>query len=509
MNESKIQALLKQGEGLRIEFKKCQAALNKDIYETVCAFLNRSGGELLLGVDDDGTVTGIDESLIRQIKSDFTTAINNPQKISPSCYLSMEEVIIDGKAILSIYIPESSQVHRCNGKIFDRNEDGDFDITGNNTLVSELFLRKQTSYSENRIYPYVTIEDLREDVIARVRKMAGIQRPGHPWQEMDDFELVQSAQLHRKDYQTGKLGFTLAAVLLFGRDEVILSVLPHFRTDAILRRENLDRYDDRDDIRTNLIDSYDRLMAFVEKHLPDKFYLEKDQRISIRDHIFREVAGNILIHREYLSPFPAKFIIEPHRVYTENSNKPHGHGPISPANFSPFPKNPAIAKVFKEIGRADELGSGVRKLFKYGRIYSGADPQLLEEDIFKIIIPLALQDTAQDTEQDTTQDTAQDTAQAVMQDERTLKILEFCRTPRKREEIQALIGVSHREYFRKEILTPLLEQGLLHPAAPGKMTSPKQKYYSGAQQNEKGVENNSIEFDGIGKLNGGKNPEDD
>ena len=109
-------------------------------------------------------------------------------------------------------------------------------------------------------------------------------------------------------------------------------------------------------------------MAFVGKHLPDKFYLEKDQRISIRDHIFREVAGNILIHREYSNPFPTKFIIERNRVYTENSNKPHGHGLINPSNFTPFPKNPVIAKVFREIGRADEMGSGVRKLYKYCKI---------------------------------------------------------------------------------------------------------------------------------------------
>ena len=385
----------------------------------------------------------------------------------------MDEAAIDGKTILYIYVPESSQVHRCNGKIFDRNEDGDFNITGNNFLVSELFLRKQTSYSENRIYPYMSINDLRKDIIARARKLAGNQRPGHPWLEMDDFELLQSAQLYMKDYQTGKEGFTLAAVLLFGKDDVILSVLPHYRTDAILRKENLDRYDDRDDIRTNLIDSYDRLMAFVEKHLPDKFYLERDQRISIRDHIFREVAGNILIHREYLNPFPAKFIIEQHRVYAENSNKPHRYGPINPADFSPFPKNPSIAKVFKEIGRADELGSGVRKLFKYGRIYSGADPLLLEEDVFKMIIPLTTRATMQ-----ATMPTMQATMQATMQDEQTKKILEFCRHPKKREEIQSFINISNRDYFRKEILNPLLEKGLLHPTVPDKLTSPKQRYYS-------------------------------
>ena len=62
------------------------------------------------------------------------------------------------------------------------------------------------------------------------------------------------------------------------------------------------------------MDSYDRLMAFVAKHLPDKFFLEKNQRISLRDHIFREVAANLLIHREYLNPYPAKLIIETHRM---------------------------------------------------------------------------------------------------------------------------------------------------------------------------------------------------
>ena len=40
-------------------------------------------------------------------------------------------------------------------------------------------------------------------------------------------------------------------------------------------------------------------MIFVRKHLPDPFYLEGIERISIRDAIFREVASNILIHHEY------------------------------------------------------------------------------------------------------------------------------------------------------------------------------------------------------------------
>ncbi len=216
---------------------------------------------------------------------------------------------IEGKILLYLSIPESSQVHRCNGKIFDRNEDGDLDVTNHPDAVAHLYIRKQSSFSENRIYPYVRLEDLRDDLIQRVRKMVRAENPNHPWGTMTDEELLSSARLYQHDYQTGKEGYTLAAILLLGKDEVIQSVLPHFKTDAILRRINLDRYDDRDDIRTNLIESYDRLMAFVAKHLPDPFYLEKDQRISLRDHIFREVVANMLIHREYINGFPAKFII--------------------------------------------------------------------------------------------------------------------------------------------------------------------------------------------------------
>ena len=56
--------------------------------------------------------------------------------------------------------------------------------------------------------------------------------------------------------------------------------------------------------------------------------------------------------------------------------------------FEPFPKNPAISKVFREIGLADELGSGMRNTYKYTQLYSGQNPLFEEGDIFRAIIPL-------------------------------------------------------------------------------------------------------------------------
>ncbi len=255
MNQSRIQSILNEGEGLKIEFKQCRTAINRDVYDTVCSFLNRHGGELLLGVKDNGDITGIAPENIEQIKKDFVTTINNPLKIVPSVYLSMEQVEIDDKLILYIYIPESSQVHKCNGKIFDRNQDGDLDISKNHSLVTGLYMNKQAFYTENRVYPYCEIADLDLLLIQRVKKLAVAQRNNHPWKVIDNEELLKSARLFNRDYQTGKEGITLAGILLFGKDETILSAIPHHKTDLILRRENLDRYDDRDDIRTNLIDS--------------------------------------------------------------------------------------------------------------------------------------------------------------------------------------------------------------------------------------------------------------
>lgn len=387
-----IKSLLEQGEGITIEFKESKKELNKDTFESVCALLNRLGGQLLLGVEDDGAVCGVDKACVEKIKKNFVTQMNNPDKISPTFYTQLEEYEIDGKTVIYAHIPVTTEVHRTAGKIFDRNEDGDFNITNNTALVAQLYNRKSNiSYTETQIFPMVSVDDLDKDTINKARIMAKNQRGGeHPWEAMSDLELLKSSNLYGKDIVTGKEGINLAGILLLGKPELIFSALPHYKTDAIVRRENLDRYDDRIVVTDNLITANTKLMEFIEKHLNDKFYLEGTQRISIRNKIFREVCANLLIHREFSSAYPAKLIIENDKVRTENANKPHGFGLIDADNFSPFPKNPAISKFFREIGLADELGSGIRNINKYLKVYSGGKPEFLEKDIFTLVVPLSV-----------------------------------------------------------------------------------------------------------------------
>ena len=95
-----------------------------------------------------------------------------------------------------------------------------------------------------------------------------------------------------------------------------------------------------------------------------------------------------MIHREYSSSYVAKFIIEKKRMLVENANRAVGSGFITPENLEPNPKNPTIASFFRNIGLSDRLGSGVRKIFKYSKIYSGREPEFIDGDVFRIIVPL-------------------------------------------------------------------------------------------------------------------------
>ena len=373
-----------------IGFTRGRARIESDTYETVCSFLNRFGGDIFMGVLDDGTVVGVPEKAAPDMVKNFIAVISNPALFSPTVYLT-PEVIKDekGHSIIHVHIPPSAEVHSYKKVVYDRVDDADVKVTAT-AQIAQMYIRKQEIFTERKVYPYVEKSDLRLDMLPKLRVMAQNQSnvQGHPWNSMTDEELLKSARLYTIDRVTGKHGFNLAAVMLLGKDDVIMDIVPAYVTDALLRRINVDRYDDREIVQTNLIESYELLMEFARKHLPDKFFMEDDQRKSLRNIITREMIANTLIHREYTSPYQAKFVIEKERMYVENANRASQDAVITPDNMEPFPKNPIIASFFRNIGYADQLGSGVRNLFKYSKYYSGKDPEFIEGDIFRIIVPL-------------------------------------------------------------------------------------------------------------------------
>lgn len=96
------------------------------------------------------------------------------------------------------------------------------------------------------------------------------------------------------------------------------------------------------------------------------------------------------------------------------------------------------------------MGSGVRNIYKYNKIYSGADPVFIKEDVFKTVIPLVSQ---------TSEHASEHASEHVnIEKDNTKEILKFCETPKSRDEKQEFIGIKSRNYFSRKALNPLANQ---------------------------------------------------
>ena len=168
MTIEEMRELLTKDEKITVEYKACQNGIHDDVYETVCSFSNRYGGYIIMGVEDGGKPIGINKKLIKDMKKNFVSQLNNPDKMSPTLYLSIEEIEYEGMTLLWVFVPPTSTVEKCANRIYDRNEDGDMDITDSPIQLQNLYNRKSNTYAERKIFPYVTTADLRLDLLEKV-----------------------------------------------------------------------------------------------------------------------------------------------------------------------------------------------------------------------------------------------------------------------------------------------------------------------------------------------------
>ena len=88
MTVKEIDKIIAQGEGVSIEFKKAKDKVPASLYETVVSFANTRGGYILLGVDDDGAVLGIQPENKATFLKNIATALNSKDNVNPVLYLN-------------------------------------------------------------------------------------------------------------------------------------------------------------------------------------------------------------------------------------------------------------------------------------------------------------------------------------------------------------------------------------------------------------------------------------
>lgn len=384
MNNEKFISLTQLGESYTVEYKSCTENVSESVYESICSFLNHSGGYILLGVKDNGEIKGVSPTKVEKLKKSIINNIQNSELFIPCPYFSPQVLKIDDKTVIALEVPCGQYVYKYKGHYFDRNGDADIDVTNQSELLLALFERKNPHLFEERFAENLSMQHLDAQTFQYCKNILSVIKPNHYWLQMSNEEILISSHLAKRDDDTGELKLKNAALILFGKEDSLVELMPRYRFEAMFHlctyqqyndlAQFPNRYDDRITLHCNLINVYDRLSKFVERYLPDRFYLPEGSlhREDLRWKLFREIVANLCVHSDYSSGYACFLHIFKDRVITKNPTRllpeiPEGELKIS--QLQNYTKNPLLVRIFRELAWVEDMGSGMRNIVKFAPLY--------------------------------------------------------------------------------------------------------------------------------------------
>jgi ATP-dependent DNA helicase RecG len=395
MTEAELLALIKEGESLRLEFKRDAPLSEAELVEAVACLANTEGGWLLLGVEDDGTISGLHPSRQPVKPAQIQALITN--KTNPSVPVEVHVVPTSKGTVLAIKVPKvSGLVGLSDGRVPRRYIAGrgkpecrfltHFEIA---TRWAEI---RQQDYTA-QVLPDSSWEDLDPLEFERLRQV--VQR--HPSAdkgllELPDAELAQALGLART-YE-GRLVPTVGGLLVLGREGAIRRLMPtHEAAFQVLREDRGVAFNEF--YREPLLKLFERMEGLFKAYNTEEELTFGLYRVPIPlfpPEAFREALANALVHRDYRVLGTVYVRIDPEAGGLVISNPGGFVEGVTLENLlvvEPRPRNPLLADVFKRLGLVERTGRGIDRIFRevlgLGRRppdYSGST-----EDMVKVILP--------------------------------------------------------------------------------------------------------------------------
>jgi ATP-dependent DNA helicase RecG len=502
MNERDLKLIAGRGENPLVEFSKCSTELTDSVFQSICSFLNREGGSIIVGIHEYGKIVGIVDIFLDSMLSKFEQVME--REISPSFPIRPEVVSVDGQTLIYISIPSSPNVHRFKNKVYDRCGSEVMDITYNYGLVENLYLRKRLESSESIVCPFLKPSEFDGAAFATMRKAIAAINPGHHWLNLSDEAILHKEGFWKKDLVTQKEGYTLAAVLLFGKEVTIQNYCPvTYRIEAIYRNIPYEsfaqpasdypesKYDDRDIIFSNLIETYPRLVKFLQRHIPERGNAGGGSRSDMLEPLLNPIVSNLLIHRDYTHKQPSRILLFSDRLITENGSSYGSNSKISLADLEKQPKNPLIYKIFEAMNWTGVPASGKETIIKHASSFDrNGKIEIHDGEIFSFSMTYSRGIKSENTNPSPrpqpvfeTPDYAVKYLRAcptldISYVDKAEAILEVCVKPQQIQDMMRLVRQSNRTRFRQNILRPLIEYGYLSMRIPSKPSSPLQRYFT-------------------------------
>lgn len=380
MSIQKLLTAIKVGEDVDWEFKSAKGGLPKSLWESYVAMANTDGGNILLGVEDDGFVSGLGDAA--KMQTNFWNTVNNRGHVSVNLLTDQSVRIetIDSKDVLVIAVPRADRRQRpvflsqnpLTGT-YRRNFEGDYHCSEEE--VRRMLADQSDAPADSLILKGFTFDDLDSDSLQQYRNRFSAARPQHPWLELSEQDLLTKLGGWRKDRESNEEGLTVAGLLMFGKDEAIRdpAAIPQYHLDyrEILADEADVRWSDRITIDGtwvgNLYQFYHRAIQKLTADLKIPFKLEPDlfrKDDTIVHEAVREALVNALIHADFRGQ--GGIVIEKHVNQFTLSNP----GTLL-LSFDQLLKggvsecrNKSLQKMFLMIGGGEQAGSGIDKIRK-------------------------------------------------------------------------------------------------------------------------------------------------
>ena len=376
INPLNILVQLDWAEGDDLEFKSAKGGLPLSLWETYSAMANSHGGVILLGVEDDGRVSGVREP--RKLKKAFWDTVNNRGKVNLNLCgdTDLAEVTHPDGLILAIRVVQATRYQRpvflgqnpLTGT-YRRNYEGDYRCTEQE--VGRMLSDRSDEPADNRMLEDFGLAELDLASLHQYRQRLASHKPTHPWLSEDDGGFLTKLGGWRCDRKTGAQGLTLAGLLMFGRDETLREAQPGYHVDyrERLSDDPAERWSDRltadGTWHPNLFQFYLRVAQRLVADLKLPFRLDADLfrkgETEVHEAI-REALVNALIHADYNGQ--GGIVVEKLRDGFEFSNPGTllvSIDQLLRGNVSEC-RNKALQTMFMLIGAAEKAGSGVDKM---------------------------------------------------------------------------------------------------------------------------------------------------
>lgn len=465
---SKIQSA--QAEFQTTEVKRAQNAAPDKLYDTLSSFSNQNdGGVIVFGLyENEGfAVTGVND--VQELQKKVMEQCNQMEPPVRALFTVAE---IDGKNVVAAEIPpiditERPCFYQAKGRIkgsYIRVGDADIPMTEYEVYSYEAYRKK---YQDDiRPIERAEVSSLNESKVNRYLYRLKDNKPNLA--ALEDSQIMKLLSVVRN----GKP--TLSAELLFGLYPQ--AFLPQLSIIAVsvpgTQIGDVDadraRFLDNKRIEGTIPEMLEGAMSFVKANTRKRTVIDKEgNRSDITDYplnAVREIVLNALVHRDYsihTEGMPIQLAIYTDRLEVTNPGGLYGRLTIDTlGNAQPDTRNPVLATALEVMGVTENRYSGIPTIRREMQEQKLPAPEFFNaRGEFKVIL-------------------RNQTDEHIAVTDKTSAILEFCRTPRSRQELSEFLGVTSTTYAIKRYVQPLIDEGLIRLSNPNAPGSRSQKYTS-------------------------------